>query len=36
MKYSDVIFLVIFILIMAGWAFLMIYAQTGTQPPFMP
>jgi hypothetical protein len=36
MKDSDVIFLVIFILIIAGWALLMIYAQTGTQPPFMP
>ena len=36
MKASEVVMLVIFLLILAGWALLMVYAQTGVQPPFMP
>lgn len=35
-KASDWIMLFIFIMILAGWALLMVYAQTGTQPPFLP
>ena len=36
MKASEIIMLILFLFILAAWALLMVYAQTGTQPPFMP